>query len=412
MSLFKKSLAVFSSNWIYNILHFITGVYVVRTFGADGKGFVALFLAGTGFISSMMVLGQTNASVYFAKKSQISIKELVRRILLLCIVSVILIGALLLIFREVIWNLLFDGVVLDGFSLFLVLAYFPVLIILLLIKAYYLGLHNLKEYRNVMMLTSFGGLILTILLTEYVIKSIYTPIVAVLLIELVVAIIYLVKLYKQTEDPLPEIVGWRKFFSFGLKSHISTVGNALFSRIDYFVIAAFIDLETLGYYSVAKFFYQALMSVPLSINGLLLGTFSGFDQKDSRKSKALNKKVFNYMLIIMTGLVVAGLLLGPYFIPLIYGSEFSVSIKPYNVLLIAAVFMGSSSTFQAFFTGIGKPEVTGKIGVFGGTVKIIFTLLLVSDYSIYGVALATLASAIIIFILRLYFFKNTLVYAK
>ncbi|MBO3700886.1 oligosaccharide flippase family protein [Roseivirga sp. E12] len=407
MSLLKKGLGVFSSNWIYNILHFVTGVYVVRKFGADGKGFIALFVAGAGFLASILALGQTNSSVYFIKKGDLSISQAIKRILTLCIAAMALIALLFLILREQVWGLLFEGVNFNWGSILMVMSYFPILLILLLLKAYYLGIHDLKNHRSILIATSLGSLILTILLSEFIFESIYAPLISLLITDFAVSCFYVLKLVDLKNQNGPPKVRWKPFFFFGLKSHIATVGNALFSRIDYFVIATYIDLETLGYYSVAKFFYQALMSLPLSINGLLLGTFS---EKGTKQSRSLNNKVFKYMLLIMGVVVVVGIFVGPYLIPLIYGAEFAASIEAYTLLLLAAFFIGSSSTFQVFFTGIGRPEVTGKIGLSGGLIKLAFTILLVVNYSIFGIALATLISAVAIFLLRLYYFQFKLLH--
>jgi O-antigen/teichoic acid export membrane protein len=398
-----KACKVFVNNWVFNCIHLLLSIYVVREYGAQGKGLLTLLTATAGFLAALLTLGLDNSVVHYVKRARISLADGLKHFLVHVLIASVMTGFLAAVFRTQLWHVVFPELAYSRTALTIVLVYVPVLMVMLVLKGVVLGMHDTRRYTVLVVGPALCALMGVCALTESGISSVGAIAAWLVASDAIFASYYAYAMLRHDGETVDvNRARARDLYSFGAKGYMGTVGTALFVRIDYLVIAAFMNTEALGYYSIAKFFYQAMLTLPQAINGLLLGTYSA----GSGAAAELNARVFRHLFILLGGIVLLGVLMGGWCIPMMYGADFRATLPAFYILLFAGLLMGSTSPSHVYFMGVGRPGLSSKISVAGGAMKVLLTILLVRRYSIEGVALATLASAALIFALRILYVKR------
>jgi O-antigen/teichoic acid export membrane protein len=400
----KKSFKNFTYNWISSIIHFLLGIFIIKIFGAEGKGQLSLITTSTALIATIWNFGLNNSAVYFISRDEISYQKIIKIYSLNILVGMFIMFLFFLIGENFIKSFIFKDFK-TSYNLYLyVLIAFPIVNLILLIKSQLLGLHDTQNYGLITISAPLLGAILSISLLSLFKTNIFNYIYGILIAEALLSFFFIKTIYlsritnfKQQETDV------KSFYLYGFKSYLTILFNNIFRRIDLLIIAVYIDLKTLGLYTIATFFFQATQSIPKSINGLLFSTFSN---KNFLKNDKLPIKIFLLMFLSLSSICLILILSGKHIIPFLYGAEFNSAVKPFIVLQISAVFIGSSSIFHIFFSGIGKPQISGYITIISGIIQTSLMLIFVERLGILGISFSILAGSIITFTLRsfLYYF--------
>ena len=394
----KKGLNNFTYNWISYIIHFLLGIFIIKIFGAEGKGQISLITTATALIATALNFGLNNSAVYFISRDEISYQRIIKIYSYNILIGMSIMVLFFLIGENFIKSFIFKDFI-TSYNLYLyVLITFPIVNLILLIKSQLLGLHDTQNYGVITIAAPLLGSILSISLLSFFKTNIFSYLYGILIADVLLSFFFIKTIYfsrisiqNQNETRV------RSFYFYGFKSYLTILFNNIFKRIDLLIIAVYIDLKTLGLYTIATFFFQSTLSIPQSINGLL---FSIFSKKNFLKNDKLPIKIFLLMFLILSIICSILILSGRYIIPLIYGAEFKSAVSPFIVLQISAVFIGSSSIFHSFFSGIGKPQISGYITIISGIIQTSLMLIFVERLGIMGISFSILIGSIITFTLR------------
>lgn len=170
--------------------------------------------------------------------------------------------------------------------------------------------------------------------------------------------------------------------------------------IDYIVITKFLPLSDLGVYSLANQMAGVVQQVTIISSSVLLAHFSVMVAK--REDAAIRELVSH---VIPYGFLALSLLLGLFILhagpimPLVFGKEFSGSVMPLAILMIATSLMGFSNTFTPLLTAQGATWTLVWITLPTALVRVVMDVLLVPWMGINGAAVSTvLAYAISAFL--------------
>ena len=83
------------------------GIYIIRNFGAEGKGFIALITAGVALLVSFFNFGMNNASVYYNEKMAINFKKILKVYICLNIISILIVFFSIYYLKDYVWSIFF-----------------------------------------------------------------------------------------------------------------------------------------------------------------------------------------------------------------------------------------------------------------------------------------------------------------
>jgi O-antigen/teichoic acid export membrane protein len=173
---------------------------------------------------------------------------------------------------------------------------------------------------------------------------------------------------------------------YGLKAYFANLAGFLVRRVDVLLVANFLGITQLGYYSIA-FAIGELLWYFASSAGIALGPFVA--RSDQGDSKAVTTAVVRATL---WGTAILCLLvpLGDRFaIRVVLGAAFLPAVAPLRWLLPGILLGAVEKVLAADLIGRGKPQVTMISAVLALAVNVAANLLLIPRFGISGASMAS-----------------------
>lgn len=394
------------------ILGIVTGVFSTRILGEEAKGVFALFQANTQLFVLIFSLGIQTGIVYFISSNKIK-KELVAGMsLAIFSVSCIILAALLFfskLFGFTHWFLPSEYT--DGFYLACLFVLFMLTFINSILSGFYQA-HSKFVLLNWISITNsilntllFSGLFLFLSNKSLDNTERLNYVLALTLIALTVNTCILL-FYQKKRINIPVK------FNFSIKNHIQPfllyntsiyIGvfvNFFNYRLDLWLINVYLDDKELSYYSLAANVVQIILFIAGAIAGVMLPNLSS-KTKDERIATFLTITRISFVLFIL--IIFIGFVVSPYIIPLLYGSDFTSSIVPFQVLSIGILFSCCTQLFAQLLLVENQNKLNIVACSIGLIVTIITGLALIPNYGILGASAATTITYFVIFILTYFF---------
>ena len=245
--------------------------------------------------------------------------------------------------------------------------------------------------------------------SEYYVSSIFVSLTITSIIMLVFSLYYSKKLlpalYKKTNEKIDKMRVNR--FIFFLT--IASISAVLFSNIDSILLGLFVSPEYVGYYRAAFIFVAGLSSLILFPNIILLPILSKIGKLDKQR---VTHQIIKYISIIAIPATFGIIVLGKYFIKILYGSSY----LPASFLLYILSFL----IFPIIITGIllplfsseEKTNIFANLIFFTSIINITLNIILIKALLPYSDFHATMGAAIAVLISWFYYFFATLYYVK
>ena len=196
----------------------------------------------------------------------------------------------------------------------------------------------------------------------------------------------------------------KKITSFGSRMMLSNAINIINYQTDIMMIAYFLTVKDVGYYSIAISFSQFFWILPNSLQRIAYPATSEYWTND--KSQSLNKMINKTMKL--SAIILLSMGLGLWFfaediIVLFFGHQFTIAIEPLRILLIGTIIIGIFKSIGGTLPAIGYPGLGFKINSTSAIVNILMNITLIPRYGIVGAATATTTSLIIVAALNYYY---------
>ena len=394
MNLARKSIGVFATNWLALPLYLLTSVLVVRSIGAEGKGILALLMTTVSLLALLGNLGVPVAAVYYLRKEIYNPRTLIANFLVLVIIFSLLVWGLFFLYGEWFIRLFFEGVTVSTGLILLALSSLPIMMLSRFVSFMLLGAGLSGFYAQFTLGTAFITTLATLLLVVVLPFGVTGAVVAKILAVTATLALALRQMIIRTQG-CDWQVSWSGILAlvrFGIGHYIGSVSSLVFRNEGNFLIAYFLDVQTVGYYSVAISLCNVVLSVPEAVDRLLAGEAAG---REETNSTSLVSKATRNVLWIMLCVALMLAIISPRLIPALYGAEFTQSVAPLTILLIAAIFIGLTSTIKAYFLGIGRPVIGGICFLAIAVVSLGLSVVLIPIAGINGMALATLLGSVV-----------------
>lgn len=196
--------------------------------------------------------------------------------------------------------------------------------------------------------------------------------------------------------PLRTFTGWRGLFSFALNTNLNGSVNQFLRENIPLYIAMLTSSADVGYYKIAFSFTNLLM---LPIEPFIWPTYTEITRTIAEKSFAVTRSLLRRVSAISAVWIVAVsgtiALLGWWFIPLLYGPEYSPAYPAVLILLIGYGFTNIFGWNRPLLLALGKPTFPLIVAALAGLIEIALIFWLVPLYG-YLAAAAILSGYLIL----------------
>ncbi len=369
-------------------LRLIRNAILARALGPADRGLFSLITSLPELIMSSGNAGISNASAYHTAKDEKNFRvTLGNTNTLLIVMSIgLIIASFFLVSQDWLVNEHSDSI--QAFSYFIAFA-----IPLMLLKVVNVNLlnvlHRITQVNSISLLESLLPLISFLIL--WLIFD-FSPLMAATLAwfsSLFFLALLSVTLLKQG-FPLGFSMSTQKdLLSYGARGHFDTLFQKLLLRIDFIFVSSFLGNEALGYYAMATAAAELLLTLP---NSLTIPLFSFFMKRSNNDTDSVTPIVLRVLMFSMVILAIVFAIFGRILILILFGEAYLPAYEPLTLLLPGIVFLSYCSLVRLDFLGRNRPGTVSIISGIAVVLNIGLNILLVSDYGINGVAMASTVS--------------------
>ncbi len=388
---------------IARLFQIIYVIFVVRLLGPQDYGLLALVLAVTGVITSVIDphVGLATVKLYTEKQDQ--------HFLYIALIFYICVGVasavVILLFGDiVIANLAGSQASERRFDL--VLIFISLLIILITTNSLYSTLFEsffLFSYEALMIATRrilICILAVVALFWGYGLLGVFAAIIAGYLIPLIILMPIAYEILKaQIKTRIRVGILWSKFvevLQFGILAYIATVMYQFYTSSDVILVGYFRSLWDVGQYSAALRLVNVVLLIPSAFISVLMpvvSRISGEKTLSEREISSIVGLTLKYTMILAVPFCMVLSANSFLVITSLFGISYQYSTEVLPLLSIFAILLASYIVFDSTLVGLGKLIERILVSLTMLICGLILHIVLIPTIGIYGAALSMLLSA-------------------
>lgn len=182
----------------------------------------------------------------------------------------------------------------------------------------------------------------------------------------------------------------KEIFSFSYPLIFSSLASYVINYVDLIVIKRYLSVSDVGVYSLSynimRYLHQIIATIIIVTGPILIGLYTE-EREDIIKTyikRLIPQGIFAWSIILVIGIVCL-----PFFLPIIFGEEFNLSVLPAQILLVGLLINGIACFYSGVITTykIIKPIVI--ISIIMSALNFIGDVLLVPRIGIIGAAISS-----------------------
>ena len=383
----KDTLLTILSKSAILLINFAIVVFTTRFWGAEGKGYIAIFTANLGLISIVTNIFTNSSISYFVRK--IGASKLYAQACLWIFISSSL-GVLIcyIIDHNSYLFLLLIASVLTGYLTFH--------------NALYIGMQKIK-YFNLITILQPLFLLIFMNLFYYLTKTSYFDYFYAHIISFIIVIIISLFLTRKTVGKIKmqlDFAVTKQTFNYGFQNELSSFLQFFVCRLCYYFIIYYLGERSLGIFSVGIAISESTWIVCRSISMI---QYSKIIKEGNTKNARKGVVRSSFISVIATSVSVLIILLLPKSIfAQIFGNEFS-EVKQIVLLMSPGILsIAFSNIYGHFFAAIGKLKILILKSLVGVIITVPLSIVLIPLWKMEGACIANsivhfTCSAIIVF---------------
>ena len=383
LELTSTAALLFSANAAQYVIIGVTGVILARGLGPDGRGVYGLINETALIVAAFPGAALELAGIYLIGKRRYTLQtvfsntlswSLVLAALCLLLIPLVLLSGLTLFgmsSAEISVGLLGASMITVGDGS----------------REYLLPLNRPVAYTGLTLIPPIirlGGVVLIVLTVGLTIDRAAT----IWLISLAVLLVFTIATMMRHVSFRPR-VNWKAMkaqVSFGSRSHLGWILQALNHRLDVFMIAVMVGTGGVGRYLVGVNLAELTWWVPLALGTVLFPKSSTMDSESNFEMSAMACR----RTLVVTMLAGLGLLLvAPTAIPLVYGGNFVPSVTIFLILLPSGLFYTIHKVLGSSLSAHGMPQATLYAGLISLPLTVGLNVLMIPRWGITGAAIAS-----------------------
>lgn len=181
----------------------------------------------------------------------------------------------------------------------------------------------------------------------------------------------------------------KRLFGYGLRIWIGSISGILLSRVDTTLMTPLSNTFELGLYVVAV----SVSELPLIINSAVRDVTFATDSREAVDARLAASARISTVLSAVAGLGLCVSMV--WWLPILFGTDFSQSVPVAAVLLVAVVAGTPGSIGGAGLSGRGRPGLRSASLFIACCINIVLLVVLVPTLGAMGAAIATLVGNIV-----------------
>lgn len=407
MKFIKNTLVTFSVQITATVLTIVATITIARVLGPSGKGAYSLTILVPTLLFLLGTLGIQIANTYFVGSKKYKATDLASNSLVSALgLGIILAVGFLTYFHFYHPSFLRD---IDPLHLVIAVSVLPFHLLSSYFAYLLLGEQKVNQYNLVHAFPSSVLLVLVLVLLLGFKTGLLGAILswaAAMFMSGLLSILLVRKLTSIRWSFHPKL--FKESVGFGIKGYLGNIVQFLNFRLDMLLVAFFMNVAFVGYYSIAVAMAEALWLFPSAVAVVVFGRTPGLSAEEANIS---SPRVCRNTLFIITLAAVALFFLARYIIAILFGSAFLPALQPFWILLPGIVALGASRAVGSDIAGRGKPIIMLVPAAISLAVNIPLNLLLIPRWGIAGAAFASTISyiiaAIVVIVIFLRISKNS-----
>ena len=192
---------------------------------------------------------------------------------------------------------------------------------------------------------------------------------------------------------------WAKNKTFGFMAYIGSASNQITFRLDEILIAFFVNLTSLGFYTLAAIICSPMVMLSKALSSSLFKQFAIRDK--------IPTKVFVFNTVWLVFCVAFLYFISKYIIVLIFGNEYAEVATIVIPLSIAYFFQGMYQPL-IFLSAKSQGKAIRNVGLLEAFLNIAGNLILIPLYGVTGAIVASIVAKFVHFIAKLYYYRTYL----
>lgn len=396
MSLVRK---YFKSSFIFDLVmtsfsQLGITIIISHLFGTFGKGLHSFLGLFSTVIVPLFFLGMGQSLRYHLASNyeKIKLRNLFVPIILISFGIFIFCFSYNSIFNNQTFNYIIDSIGIMGFYFFIILSSFSYILI-----KYSLGKSYFTLYFISNSIQLFVLFIVLLIFYYFNYESVYCLLI-ILVFSKLIFILPNITFNIWKEKNINGSSFLKNLIPYAKKAWINDLVNNVINRLDQIIIAFLLPLEQLGIYTIAVVFSELIMKIPQTGNNLF---FNKIVSKNDIERELLFGKIFSLNFYLCISLFIIAYILTPFFINIVFPSNFNKSILIFKIYIIGVLFFNQTRVVYQFLGATGKPEINTKIQLKGFLIALPFTFVLIYNYKLVGVAYSAVVQYFVLLIISL-----------
>ena len=180
---------------------------------------------------------------------------------------------------------------------------------------------------------------------------------------------------------------FRATTSYGLRVQVGTIFQIVNYRLDVIVAQFFLPLRVVGYYVVAEFIAELVVTVSSSFGTSILPLVSHYEGTEDQRATTI-AAIRHHGVMAALGTAVNAVF-GPLLIFFAYGRSFHGAIVPMLILLPGMWFLGTGAVVGGALRGRGRPGLASTVAGVAVLFTVALDLALIPPFGITGAAVAS-----------------------
>lgn len=363
-------------------------ILIARTWGPEGKGAYSLLLNTSSVIMLVVNLGLSQAAIYYQGRNRYTGQMIAAHLL----VAGLALSSLTIIVMYFLLPIITPQYFAELPGIFPSLLYYtvPSMIFRLYLTHLFVAYGRFALYALINVLDSILQLILFFLLSFIALSVDYMLVAYVVATASVTLLgwVYFIRREKIKLFPLPKLTMqlYRDFVWYGAKSYSASILTRFNLRFDQFLLLFFLDVATVGIYSVSVALAELTSRIGDAITMVL---FSRTSSQGSEVNHVLTSQSLRFSISISALMAIGLILLGPVSIRILFGAEFVGGTLALLILLPGTILANAERVLRGYYFGIGTPEYSMYANLITLIIMIGCNIFLIPRLGINGAAISS-----------------------
>lgn len=404
MSIKKNILQTFLSQIPIQLFGLISGIFIARMIGPEGKGVFALYQANAQLISTFFSLSFGNALTHFIPSKNIDARKLFGLSIIIVILGsiltfILLVSVFISDFSNILFPLNYCGTL---YMLWLLL--FTIFSMIISISTGLLqGLLRFKTLNKILVLNSIinvaiFGILFILYMNNAMVIDAQSLLFALLIVTFINVIQFVAPLLKEPSIRPKFNVSFseiRSILGFTVYTHLGLLVAYLGSRFNLWVINYFLNASSIGLFSLASNIIVIFNMISAPIGNVLMPFLSG---------KKMNDKIgvfykysrINFSLVLALSIV--SFVISIPLIPIVYGKDFNQSVLLFQLLLPGIIFNSVARINAVFIASCNKQQYNLYATVVGFFCNVFFGYFFIKYWGVVGASISVSISYFFTFV--------------